>query len=488
MKRTLALLLALLMLIPMIASCSDNTSESKEETSAADITEAEISETTTGELRPELPKKDFGGEEFLFLTSGPKDKNGIYWETYDVYTESENGDIINDAVYARNIYVNETYNVKINQSKSTGMTLDETQRVVLAGEDVYDAVFTNLNACATLAQTSQTYDMYDIPYIDLENPWWDHNLVKNLSVGGKMNYATGDITVIDNDAIWVLMFNKNMIEDYGLDDLYGLVSNNEWMLDTFIEMAMSVTEDLNGDGKIYWEDDMYAFATGVSSGLTVMYSSGLSFTKKNSDDLPEYGFDIDRGTLIAEKMGKLMGSDGAIHNSDIKSDEVRQIFEEGRALFFGEVLQCMKRMRASDTDFGLVPWPKFDEAQENYGGVSIVSASKAVTVPVTQGNTEMVGIILEAMAAESMYTMTPAYYESALNEKYMRDSESVKMLDIILSNLSVDLAYVYGWGGFEPLVYNSVNNNDGQLVSKIEANINAFNSAMQATIDIYLGK
>jgi len=62
------------------------------------------------------------------------------------------------------------------------------------------------------------------------------------------------------------------------------------------------------------------------------------------------------------------------------------------------------------------------------------------------------------------------------------------MLDIILGNLSVDLAYVYSWGGFEALVYNSVNNNDGQLVSKIEANLEAFKTAMQNTIDIYQGK
>jgi len=486
MKKTLALILALLTVAPILISCSDSGTDT-DQTQPAETTTAAESETTTEELKPDLPDKNYGGADFLFLTSGTADQNGVHWATYDVYAEAENGDIINDAVYARNMYVNDTFGVNIKEMKSTGKTLDETNRVVLAGEDVYDAVFTNLNACAKLAQSGHTYDMYEVPYIDLTQPWWDRNLVKNLSVGGKMFYATGDITVIDNDAIWVLMFNKDMIKDYNLDDLYGLVSEDKWLLDTFIEMAMSVTEDLNGDGKIYWEDDNYALATGVSTGLTVMYSSGLTFTKKNSEDLPEYGFDLDRGTLIAEKVGKLLGSDGSIHNSDIKSDQVRQIFEEGRALFFGEVLQCMKRMRGSDTDFGLVPWPKFDEHQENYGGVSIVSASKAVTIPVTQADTEMAGIILEALAAESMDTMTPAYYETALNEKYMRDSESVKMLDIILGNLNVDLAYVYSWGGFEALVYNSVNNNDGQLVSKIEANLEAFKTAMQNTIDIYQG-
>nr|MBQ4319665.1 hypothetical protein [Clostridia bacterium] len=487
MKKALASILALLMLIPAFAACSDSGAP-KETTAPADTAVSETVETTTGKLTPDLPEKDFGGEKFTILTSGEADTNGYHWETYDVYAEAENGDVINDAGYARNMHIRETYNVEIAEVKSVTTTLAEAQEMVLAGEDVYDAVVTNLNSCATMAQEAQTYNMYDIPYIDFDQPWWDSNLVENLAVAGKINYATGDITVIDNDALWVLMYNKKMLVDYGIDDLYERVENDSWLFDDFSELCLSTSADLNGDGKMQWQDDLYGFNTGAYSAISVFYSSGLSFTRKNSDDLPEYAFDIDRASLIAEKMGALMGdSNKTLQSGTVTADEIRQNFEEGRSLFFGEVLQCVQRMRASETDFGLVPWPKFDENQENYGAVGVPSAIKAFTVPVTQADLELTGVVLEAMAAESMYTLTPAYYELALREKYMRDSESVKMLDIILANISIDLAYVYGWGNLPTLVMNDVKVNGGKLVSIIDSNLSAFDTAMQKTIDAYIG-
>ena len=55
--------------------------------------------------------------------------------------------------------------------------------------------------------------------------------------------------------------------------------------------------------------------------------------------------------------------------------------------------------------------------------------------------------MVEALAAESMYTLTPAYYDIALERKYMRDEESREMLDIILSSRIVDLDIIFNWGG-----------------------------------------
>jgi len=487
MKKVIASILAVLTLTMSLAACSDSGKPNENTAQATETTAAESVETTTGKLTPDIPELDFNGAKFTILTSGEADTNGYHWETYDVYAEAEDGDVIHDAVYARNMFIRENYNVEIAEVKSVATTLEEAQQMVLAGEDVYDAVVTNLNACATLAQSGQTYNMYDIPYIDFDQPWWDSNLVENLSVAGKINYATGDITVIDNDAIWVLMYNKKMLVDYGINDLYERVENDSWLFDDFSELCLSTSADLNGDGKMQWQDDLYGFNTGAYSAISIFYSSGLSFTKKNSDDLPEYTFDIDRASLVAEKMGALMGDDTkTLQSGAVTADEIRQNFEEGRSLFFGEVLQCVQRMRASETDFGLVPWPKLDENQEKYGAIGIPSAIKAFTVPVTQSDLEMTGAVLEAMAAESMYTLTPAYYELALREKYMRDSESVKMLDIILSNLSLDLAYVYGWGDLPNQVMNDVKVNGGRLVSIIDSNLTSFDTAMQKTIDAYL--
>ena len=57
-------------------------------------------------------------------------------------------------------------------------------------------------------------------------------------------------------------------------------------------------------------------------------------------------------------------------------------------------------------------------------------------------------MILEDLAAESRYTLQPAYYEINLKGKYARDDESQDMLDIILSNTAHDIGNVYDFGAF----------------------------------------
>jgi len=490
-KRTLAALLALLMTTAALASCSDSGDSAKETTQAQAGETTAPAETTTAKLTPDLPALDFKGAEFLILTSGEADTNGYHWQTYDVYAEEENGDAINDAIYARNMYINETYGVEIKEKQSEATTLEEAQRVILAGEDVYKAIMTNLASHATLAQSGQTLDLYTVPHIDLEQPWWDNNLVANLSVNGKMNYAAGDITVIDNDSIWVLMFNKQAYANFGFDNLYELVDSGAWVMDKFIEISMSSAADLNGDGVMKWEDDRFGLITNPWTAIATLYSSDMHLTTKNDKDLPVFDFDIDRGMVVAETVGALMNApenlvQGQGAGSGITNDNTRETFEAGRGLFFGEVLQTLKRMRASETAFGLTPWPMLNEEQETYKSVCIANACKAIAIPVTVANVEMSGAILEALAAESMYTLTPAYYETALKEKYMRDSESVKMLDVILENLSVDLGFTNDWASLATNIRTSVAKNDGQLVSIIDSNKTAFETAMQKTIDAYL--
>ena len=55
----------------------------------------------------------------------------------------------------------------------------------------------------------------------------------------------------------------------------------------------------------------------------------------------------------------------------------------------------------------------------------------------------MIGAVLEAMASESYRTVTPAYYEVALKNKYAKDPASWDMLDIVTENLYIDPGVLY---------------------------------------------
>ena len=468
MKRTITAILLLAMLTGMIASCGEKTPTESTQTPTAD-TETESVETETEEeteLQPDIPKLDFGGETFTCLTSGESDDNGVDWVTYDVWVESLTGDAINDAVYNRNAYLMETYNINLAEIKSSGTTQSQTKKDVQSGSGEYDLVFTNITAGCNLAQDGNLLSLYSLPYVDLTKPWWDQKAVKDLSLLGNLYFATGDITVIDNDATWVLMFNKEMHKDHGLDNIYDLVRENKWNYDTF------------------------GFATSDYSSYGLLYASGELFTTRDADEKPVLVSDHERMSRVAEYAAKIMADKERTvitgKQGIADSDNLRFVFEEGRALFFGEVMQCITRMRDSETAFGLVPWPKFDETQQDYCTLIHTTAGKGIVVPATQTNLEMAGAITEAMAAKSMYTLTPAYYDVALTYKYMRDNESAEMLDIILESRCFDLGLIYAWGGLSSGIHSIITNGKAEnFASTWEKSSTKFDTALEKTMTAY---
>jgi hypothetical protein len=72
-----------------------------------------------------------------------------------------------------------------------------------------------------------------------------------------------------------------------------------------------------------------------------------------------------------------------------------------------------------------------------------------VCVPTLQEDAERTAVILEALAAESRYTVRPAYYDISLKTKHSRDDESQEMLDIIFSTRSYDFGWYYKFGNYD---------------------------------------
>ena len=57
---------------------------------------------------------------------------------------------------------------------------------------------------------------------------------------------------------------------------------------------------------------------------------------------------------------------------------------------------------------------------------------------------DFIGIMMEALNAESWKTLYPAYFESALKGRYSTDENMQKAMDIIVEGRMFDLAYLYG--------------------------------------------
>ena len=433
MKKYITLLLLAAMLL---ASCGQaGETETNTENISEDTIAAETEPETEDPYRDTVEAEDFGGRTFHFLLYGTGAE--ISWSVFDVIAEEATGEGINDAIYNRNLTINEKYNVEIT-GQMDASALNTLNNAVKAGDSTFDAAFLDMYNSGSAAQSGSLMDYGMLPDIDTTKPYWDKRCISDLSIGNKVYFLTGDISTIDKKATWILMFNKSLIADFDLESPYDVVNEGRWTIDKFQEMSADVSSDLNGDGK-WTKEDQYGLATTPDTVHGLFYSCGGTYIQKDDSDLPVFDMDIELCTTILETTGIILANKentllttNITGSSDVIAD-IKNCFIEGRSLFYGEVMFHVSGLREMADDFGIIPMPKLNEAQEDY--VTYTNpAGPMLVVPMTTADTTCTGKILESLASESHYTLTPAYYDIALKGKYARDTDSAAMLDIIFAN------------------------------------------------------
>ena len=444
MKKFLALLLAVLMLGSLLVGCANNPDSQTEDTTAAE-------EGTNVLDNLNVPDQKYDGKEFMFLT-----RDAAEWTTVDIYSEELTSDPINDAVYRRNDTIQTKYDLKIMETQVAD-PLASVEKDVKGGAGEFDAIVQKLGSCATIATKNYLHDLKDVPYLDFDQSWWDQKALEGLSIGNKVYFATGDLLTSDNDGTFIVMFNKTIAEDNGLENIYELVNNKQWTFQKMYDMSKVAVKDLNGNGKMEHDQDVLGTAITGNSGFCMMYAAGVVITAKNENDVPEYVLDIERAvetiplsySIIGdEKMALNMNSTGG--STDVVENG-KTCFGNGHALFFQECMQCVIRLRSYDVEFGVVPFPMFNEEQgEYYSHMNEVGGMVSVPTSVVGEELEQIGALIETMAAYSVETLTPAYYDISLISKSTRDEESRPMIELILDNRIYDIGYVFdaSWGGY----------------------------------------
>ena len=136
-------------------------------------------------------------------------------------------------------------------------------------------------------------------------------------------------------------------------------------------------------------------------------------------------------------------------------------------------------MRDMTTDFGILPYPKYDENQTDYYTYVQTWASGCAAIPLTCLDINASSIIMEDMTYLSSQYVTPAFYETALKNKYARDNESQEMLDLICETRTCDIGNLYNIGGLVSLLTNNINAGKGDFVSTITS----LESSIEKTLD-----
>ena len=439
MKRTVSVILLAALL--MTVSCGGTPTDTKDTTISGDNTNTSAPETETY-----LSGLDFGGRKIsLFCTD--YEATGAFG---NMYVESENGDIVNDSIYEKNKYVEELLNVDLDFIEhdfnygDRDVMYNSVRTSVMSDSEPYNITLIPTYFTSTLIAEGLMADLNTLPHLDMSKEWWSQSFRANSEISGKIYMAAGDGTLPFITGLLGVAVNKDLAEENELGDLYSVVKDGKWTIDRMYDMSKKVYRDLNGNGE-YDEEDQYGLEALHANFINPFLNAGGGDVFTRNGDKYEYTFGSERVVDIYSKVFTILHDKEAtlkiLKNveNDIRSGSP---FVEGRTLFALIFLDDTKYYRETDFEYGIVPYPKYNEEQQNYRTMA-GNGHVTFAVPVTSEGDEAVGAVIEAMGyAGNKYT-TPAYFETALKIKYAHDNETAQMLDLMKNSEYTSVAAMF---------------------------------------------
>ncbi len=435
-KRIIATLIAASTVLTF-AACS-TTTEKKNPNSVDDGNVSTDNVTEEGEIDylSDLSKERYDGYEFRILTRKT--------QLYDQYLEEDSEDIIQSATYRRNKLVEDMYGIKITGFESSDSNYDTSAlNSILAGDDAYDIIFTHSRAAFSYAVQGACVNINDVKSIHTDKPWWTKDVVETCNINGRLYILDGDISTMSLAATMCMLFNKRIFDEFGFDYPYELVRDDEWTFDEFAYLARKGGADLNGDGLMTPANDQYGYVTEEwQAPINILYTGGQKIYDKNDEGALELTLFTNKTVDIFDEFFGLMENESCLLEIWSNYHNAGDLFAQGRAMFVSAELVDAGMYRSMDDDFGIVPYPKFDEddvyATASNGGHHLL------IMPITVPDTERTGAITEALCAIGSRDVVPAFYEQSLKTKYARDDESEDMIDLIRASRVFDIGYVAG--------------------------------------------
>ncbi|MBO5219400.1 MAG: hypothetical protein J6C52_08220 [Clostridia bacterium] len=139
----------------------------------------------------------------------------------------------------------------------------------------------------------------------------------------------------------------------------------------------------------------------------------------------------------------------------------------------------MNSARSYECEFGLIPYPKYAEGDDYVNPVNDYWCSWMI-VPATQDNTDRTGNVLEALGYHGQQKVLPAFIETAVTTKSLRDNESAEMLEMVLPNKVFDIGNYFDWGYW--ILMGMAGSHNRNLASELAANT----AAIEEKINTYL--
>ena len=440
--RVLCCLLVATMMCIGIVACREDSNEDKKP--PVTNNPGGSTEDTGTDYLLQVEQEDFGEYTINILCRLDK--------SYEIDVSEDASSLVDKAVYNRNARVEEYLNVDIvgvpvNGSWQMRTEFVETlSRSVAAHDNQFQLAATHSSYNAGLTLNNQYHNLRAQDTIQLDAPWWSASWVENATVYDKLYFITGDVSLTMWEELYAVFFNRQMALDLQLGDLYQMVRDGNWTLEQFAILADYYVDDGNDTIDV---GDTYGLLINRHCMRTFVTSCGLPIAERNDEGTFDIIFMDDdhngKVTTVYQQLYDLIyKQDGTFDSKLTDGDysEMQTIFTAGGALFMTGTLQNATALRSAYMEFGILPFPMYDEDQEVYLSHSYDGLS-SFAIPASAHFPDMSAKVLDAMGAESKRSVIPAYYEVVLQGRVAQDADSKEMLGIIRENLYFDFGFIY---------------------------------------------
>ena len=425
------------------------------------------------------------------------------WNMHTDFAPTElSGTKINSAVYNRNVMVTSLYNVDIisHEDADYYKGSEKLSMDILGGTLAYDAAYVEGSSVISNISLGQTYNLYSIPELQLDESWWSQMIKKEATLGtGKyatLNFIQSNLSLTAFDLTWCVYFNKSLHSDHELDNFYDSVRNNEWTLEEMrvaAEKVASLNSDTDyiyreGGTSVYGITSYWNGAKAMLDGCNVKYVT----TDDNGETVPN--IDNERFINLSQTLAALFSTEGVFTYGGPSSDgtttgnasDYIKIFNAKRALFcVAEVKSSVSDFNSYDGEFGILPLPKYDTVQTEYRSWVNYLAPVLVVPTSIQGDTlHKTALLLDALSFYSDRDVLPEYYDAVLKGRGAKDVDSAEMLDYINESKTFDASIAYGWSRqLSEVLSNNVLNGVPVGESMIDTYIDMISTKIEETMD-----
>ena len=385
--------------------------------------------------------------------------NSEHYKYFDAPTR--NGDPENDAIYSWLKAVEKQFDVKV---QITNYNVDSTayfQTVksdITSGQSKYN-IYGHyafmigefiMGECAQDWHSLEKYvDANGQKYLDISAGRWDQKLNSEVTYNGRLLSLTGDLGVSKLLSAMATFVNLTLLDEYAgveSDELYGYVENGTWTFEKFKGLVKEIYDDRGVAGK--GDDDLLGYYSNTGNQGDIWFPAfdrEITARDEQNNTISATFMDDPTNVSIVQELRsfywetkEVLALGGTSPTAKFRSGELGFV-----STYFVDVYgpDGFNKM----TDFGIVPTPKWDTAQETYrtklnDRYTIWCLPKSLA----KAEEQFTAHITDALCAESSEVMYYKYYEEILKGRYTKDAKTKEMVDLVMLHPHFDTAIQFG--------------------------------------------